>query len=182
MAIFHSRVRARKWAQTSTEMLWSLCAFGIWRILVVTPSSGSRGSIQWIEVITVLTSKYLAHMQCVYLSPGQAALPLLQHARQGDGAHQVFPRILLRMSEDALRHPAEEVPQVQLCFRRQRLSPHLHHLIHRETEEWKRRKLVDGTKVEKRRRNWRYIQRGRHFGDIRWVCFPVLISLWKDLF
>lgn len=64
---------------------------------------------------------------------GQAALPLLQHPGQGDGAHQVFPRLLLRMSQDALRHQTEEVPQVQLCLRRQRLPPHLHHLSHRAT-------------------------------------------------
>lgn len=42
----------------------------------------------------------------------------------------MFPRFLLRMSEDALRHPTEEVPQVQLCVRSQRLPPHLHHLSH----------------------------------------------------
>lgn len=178
MAVFHSRAWARKWAQTSAEILQLLCAVGISRILLVTPSSVSYGSLQWMEVITVLASRYLAHMQCIYLSPGQAALPLLQHTRQGDGAHQVLPRILLRMSEDALRHPTEEVPQVQLCLRSQRLSPHLHHLIRGETEE-RKEKTVDGTKggkrVEKRRRNWRFIQRGRHFGDIRWVCFPCFI-------
>lgn len=71
----------------------------------------------------------------VYLSPGQTALPLLQHTRQGDGAYQVFPRFLLRMPEDALRHPAEEVPQVQLRLRSQRLPPHLHHLSNIEAEE-----------------------------------------------
>lgn len=63
--------------------------------------------------------------------PGQVALPLLQHEGQGDGAHQVLPRLLLRVSQDALRHPPEEMPQVQLCLWRQRLPPHLHHLKRR---------------------------------------------------
>lgn len=62
------------------------------------------------------------------------------------------------MSEDALRHPTEEVPQVQLCLRSQRLSPHLHHLIHTETEEKiEEEKTVERTKgegkVEKPQRN-----------------------------
>lgn len=89
----------------------------------------------------VLASQPLAHMRSIYLSPGQAALPVLQHARQGDGAHQVLPRVLLRMPQDALRHPPEEVPQVQLRLRSERLSPHLHHLSGGGTA---RRKREDG--------------------------------------
>lgn len=66
----------------------------------------------------------------IILSPFlvKTALSMLQHARQGDCAHQVFPRVLLRVPEDALRHPAAEVPQVQRRLRGQRLPPHLHHL------------------------------------------------------
>lgn len=121
----------------------------------------------------------------VRLSSGQTALPLLQHARQGDGAHQVFPRFLLRMSEDALRHPAEEVPQVQLCLRSQRLSPHLHHLSRIETEDWEE-KTVDRTKgverVEEKQRNWRFTQRGRHFGGYQWSVNPCFNLFEKTCF
>lgn len=90
--------------------------------------------------------------RCAFCSlpplPGQAALPLLQHARQGDGAHQVLPRLLLRVPQDALRHPPEEVPQVQLRLWRQRLPPHLHHLRRRRRSRMGKRRDrgVAGTK------------------------------------
>lgn len=97
-------------------------------------------------------------MYYICLSAGQAALPVLQHTRQGDRPHQVFPRVLLRMSEDALRHQTAEVPQVQLCLRRQWLSPHLYHLIHWETERWKQwTEPKEGRDLGRRRQNWRFI-------------------------
>lgn len=53
---------------------------------------------------------------------------MLQLEGEGRSAHQVLSRFLLRVRQDALRHPSEEVPQVQRRFRSQRLSPHLHRL------------------------------------------------------
>lgn len=115
------------------------------RILLVTPLCTGRVTTQWTEC--------LALIQCLYTPPGQAALPLLQHTRQGNRAHQVFPRVLLRMSQDALRHPTEEVPQVQLCLRSQRLSPHLHHLIYIEAEETAVERTKGGEEIEKQQMN-----------------------------
>lgn len=99
--------------------------------------SGPNVSPYWVIFVTVWTPH-----------SGQAALPLLQHAGQGDRPHQVFPRLLLRVSEDALRHPAEEMPQVQLRLRSQRLPPHLHHLSGRARDTERERR--DWTKGEKR--------------------------------
>lgn len=99
---------------------------------LLKPQFVTLETIKWGKKTREKKKEWSSHgLARACVSAGQAALPLLQHPGQGNGAHQVLPRVLLRMSQDALRHQTEEVPQVQLCLRRQRLPPHLHHLIRR---------------------------------------------------
>lgn len=71
-------------------------------------------------------------MSCPLVSRGGGTgapdVPMLQHAQEGRGAHQVLPRLLLRVCADTLRVTPAQVPQVQRCLRRPRLPPRLHQL------------------------------------------------------
>lgn len=103
---------------------------------------------------------------------GQAAMSLLQHARQGDRTHQVFPCFLLWMSQDALRHAAEEVPQVQLCLRSQWLSPHLHYL-NRTGDMKKRNETVENQRGGQKK--WYKCKRSEHSENSDRSVFPVFL-------
>ena len=48
-------------------------------------------------------------------------MPSVQCPQEGRCPHQVLSHLLLRVHETALRHPPAKVPQVQCCFRSQRL-------------------------------------------------------------
>lgn len=61
-------------------------------------------------------------------TPGTSNMSMLQLPCEGCSPDKVLPRLLLRVREDTLRHTPEEVPQVQRCFRSQRLPSHLHRL------------------------------------------------------
>lgn len=63
-----------------------------------------------------------------FWSPGSTDMSVLQLASEGRRAHQVLPRLLLRVRENALRYATEEVPQMQRRLRGERLPPHLHRL------------------------------------------------------
>ena len=59
---------------------------------------------------------------------GTSHVSVLQLPGEGCCADKVLSCLLLRVCQDALRHTPEEVPQVQRCIRRKRLSSHLHRL------------------------------------------------------
>ncbi len=61
---------------------------------------------------------------------GAAAVSVVQGQAKGRRAHQVLPRVLLRLPAEAIRHAAAQVSQVQRRLRRQRLPQTLSLLVY----------------------------------------------------